>query len=64
MSKIGVIKKIDKLGRVVIPKELRDRYGLDKGIEIVATGEGVLIRSPKYFLTEIPTIKDDTTKNR
>lgn len=29
MSEIGIIKEFDKLGRIVIPKELRKRYGFD-----------------------------------
>ena len=37
MSKIGILKGFDKLGRIVIPKELRDRYGLNGVIEIIAT---------------------------
>lgn len=28
-GKIGVIKEIDSVGRIVIPKELRERYGLN-----------------------------------
>ena len=47
---VGIIKDIDHLGRVVIPKEFRDRLGLDKGVEIILTREGVLIRNPKYEL--------------
>ena len=27
MSEIGIIKEIDGVGRIVIPKELRERYG-------------------------------------
>jgi bifunctional DNA-binding transcriptional regulator/antitoxin component of YhaV-PrlF toxin-antitoxin module len=50
MSKIGVIKELDKLGRVVIPKELRERYGFYKSVEIIAREEGILIKNPEYFL--------------
>ena len=50
MKEIGVIKEFDKLGRLVIPKELRDRYGLSKNVEIVATKEGILIKSQEYYL--------------
>ena len=53
MNKIGVIKEFDKLSRIVIPKELRDRYGLEKEVEIIATEEGVLIRKPGYKLVKI-----------
>ncbi|MBQ3057220.1 MAG: AbrB/MazE/SpoVT family DNA-binding domain-containing protein [Clostridia bacterium] len=47
---VGIMKNIDNLGRVVIPKEFRDRLGLEKGVEIVLTREGVLIRNSKYEL--------------
>ena len=49
---VGIIKDIDKLGRIVIPKEYRDRFALDKDVEIVATKEGVLLRSSLYELRE------------
>ena len=51
-GRIGVIKEFDKLGRLVIPKDLRDRYALDNKVEIVATEQGVLIKSPKYVLVK------------
>ena len=53
MNKIGVIKEFDKLSRIVIPKELRDRYGFEKEVEIIATEDGVLIRKPGYKLVKI-----------
>ena len=49
---VGFIKKIDKLGRIVIPKELRNRYGLIKDVEIISTEHGVMIRNPKYVLVK------------
>ena len=52
MSEIGILKDFDKLGRIVIPKELRIRYGLGDGVEIVATEEGILLKSPEYFLAK------------
>ena len=51
MDLIGILKSLDKLGRIVIPKELRERYALDKEVEIIATKDGVLIKNPKYVLT-------------
>jgi bifunctional DNA-binding transcriptional regulator/antitoxin component of YhaV-PrlF toxin-antitoxin module len=51
LDKIGILKEFDKLGRIVIPKDLRDRYGFDGIVEIVATEEGVLLKSPEFFLT-------------
>ena len=52
MDKIGIIKEFDKLGRLVVPKELRDRYGISQSVEIVATKEGVLLKSPEYILVK------------
>lgn len=57
---VGVMKNIDNLGRVVIPKEFRDRLGLEREVEIILTREGVLIRNSKYELMmkeEVPSVK-------
>jgi len=53
MCKIGIIKEIDKLGRIVIPKELRSRYGLSDKVEIVATKDGILLKSQEFELSKI-----------
>ena len=50
--KIGIIKEIDSVGRIVIPKELRERYALNDKVEIIATEEVVLIKNQEYFLTK------------
>ena len=47
-DKIGIIKEIDKLGRIVIPKEFRDRFLLSDRVEIVLTADGILIKNPEY----------------
>ena len=52
MDKIGIVKEFDKLGRIVIPKELRERYGLTQTVEIVATKDGILLKSQDYVLVE------------
>ncbi len=52
MNKIGIVRKFDNLGRIVIPKEMRDRYKLNKEVEIIATEEGVLIRNSEYILVK------------
>ena len=54
---IGIIKKIDRLGRIVIPKEYRERLNLTNEVEIVLTKEGVQIKNPEYVLVK----KKDTT---
>ena len=62
MSDIGVIKELDRLGRIVIPKELRQRYMLLDKVEIVATKEGILVRNPKYEIVEKDTVKAELVK--
>ena len=57
MEYIGIIKSFDPLGRIVIPKEFRDRYGLEKDVEIIATKDGILLRSPDFIL-----VKEDKEK--
>ena len=53
MAEIGILKEIDRLGRIVIPKELRDRYLFDNKVEVIAIKEGVLIKNPEYHLVKI-----------
>lgn len=50
---VGIIKEVDKLGRIVIPKDLRVRYGLEKSAELVATESGIILRNPKYKLVKV-----------
>ena len=52
MKKIGILKEFDKLGRIVVPKDIRDRYFLHGKVELVLTDEGVLLKSPEYVLTK------------
>ena len=58
MTAIGIPRNVDKLGRIVIPKELRDFFKIDNGtqMEIIGTDTGILIRFPEY---EIKKIKED-----
>ena len=62
MKKIGFIKKFDSLGRIVIPKELRERYALDKSVEIIATENGILISNPQYILVKKENFKETKEK--
>ena len=43
----GSMRKVDSLGRIVIPKELRKKYGLFEGSDITfeENGRGVLVRA-------------------
>ena len=46
MKSTGIVRKVDQLGRIVIPKELRKKYGLDVGVELSFedSGDGVLVK--------------------
>ena len=52
---IGIIRRADSLGRIVIPKELRDFFhlGRNEPVEIIATEQGILIRKPEYQVTKV-----------
>lgn len=50
VEKVGIIKEIDELGRLQIPKEIRKRLGLEKSVELVVTREGLLVKSEEYRL--------------
>lgn len=52
MAKIGIVKEIDTLGRLQIPKEIRVRLGLDKTVELIVTEDGLLIKSVEYVLVK------------
>ncbi len=43
---VEIVKEIDNAGRIVIPKEFRERFGLTETVEIIATEQGVLLKSP------------------
>ena len=52
-NNVGIEKEIDSLGRLVIPKELRERLNLGSKIELVLTPVGLLVRNPEYKLVKI-----------
>lgn len=47
MKSTGIVRKIDSLGRLVIPKEIRDAEGWDEGqpMEMFMDDEGMVIRA-------------------
>ncbi len=63
MDKIGIVKEIDGLGRLVIPKELRERFGLGKAVELIATKDGVLIKNPELVLVRVEDALDESLTN-
>lgn len=50
IERVGMMRKVDNLGRIVIPKEYRDFYHLNHNDEvfIVDTPQGLLITNHKY----------------
>lgn len=52
MDTVGIIREIDKLGRICIPKEMRKLFNLVSEVEIQATTEGILIKNPEYILVK------------
>ena len=58
MTQIGIVRKVDSLGRVTLPKELRRVFKLDKDdeIEILATDEGILLRIPNIEVRRLTRV--------
>ena len=57
-KRVGVIKEIDNLGRIVIPKDMRDRLGFGKNVEVVLTEDGIFIHNPRYKLVKVEENQD------
>lgn len=60
MQKIGIIRRIDDLGRVIIPKEIRRTFGIREGdpLELMVDKENKIIGFTPYSMlseTEIVT---------
>lgn len=51
MKSTGMVRRIDGIGRVVIPKELRTTMGLDEGepMEIYTDGDRVIFRKHSAY---------------
>lgn len=57
MKATGIVRRFDDLGRIVIPKAIRQRFGIteDTPMEIYLSGEDIVLR--KY------DTKDKTEEN-
>ena len=55
ITRVGIKRQVDKLGRIVIPKEYREFYHIDHNDEvfIVDTNDGLLITNHKYKVVEV-----------
>ncbi len=55
MKATGIVRKVDELGRLVIPKELRRIYSINEGDPVeIFTGENETIILRKYVPNETP----------
>ena len=45
MKSIGIVRKVDQLGRIVLPKELRDVFGINIGtpLEIFVDADHIIL---------------------
>jgi transcriptional pleiotropic regulator of transition state genes len=45
LKPIGVVRKVDQLGRIVLPKSLRRRYEMNEGdpVEILVQGDHIIL---------------------
>lgn len=46
MISTGIVRKVDQLGRIVIPKELRDKLNIDSAnpMEIYVDGDKIVLK--------------------
>lgn len=46
MKSTGIVRRVDELGRIVIPKELRKCFGIVEGdpLEIYTEGEEIILK--------------------
>ncbi|MEB3102444.1 AbrB/MazE/SpoVT family DNA-binding domain-containing protein [Ferviditalea candida] len=49
MKPVGVVRKVDQLGRIVLPKSLRRRYQMNEGdpVEILVQGDHIILERYK-----------------
>lgn len=61
MRSLGIVRKVDHLGRIVIPKELRNSLQLDHGapMEIFVEDDMIILR--KYIVDEACIITGEIT---
>lgn len=49
MRNTGILRKVDELGRIVIPKEIRKSFEIEEGteVEIYTNKDGIVIKKYK-----------------
>jgi transcriptional pleiotropic regulator of transition state genes len=58
LKPVGIVRKVDQLGRVVLPKSLRKRYQMNEGepVEILVQGDHIMLEKyrPKCVFCSSP----------
>ena len=49
MNKIGIKKKLDNLGRLCIPKFMRELFELTGEVELVVTEDGIVLKKAEFI---------------
>lgn len=59
MAIAGIVRRLDELGRIVIPKEMRRTLHLNEGdeIEIVLRSDEITLKKSDGFQSILPTVK-------
>lgn len=59
MTTAGIVRRIDELGRIVIPKEMRRTMRLKEGdeMEILSSGDALTLRKYSSFESVLPIIR-------
>lgn len=61
MKNLGFVRKVDNLGRIVIPKEMRDvlHIGIGTPLEFYADNEGIVLKKymPEDFSEKVKELK-------
>jgi len=68
MRPAGVVRKVDQLGRIVLPKSLRKKYRMNEGdpVEILVNGDHILLeryRPRCVFCGEVETVTEYREKH-
>lgn len=59
MKSTGIVRKVDELGRIVIPKELRTTLNIEEkdSLEIYVDGEHIILRNMNLLAYSVVTQK-------
>ena len=59
MKSTGIVRKVDELGRVVIPIELRRTLGIGEkdALEIYVDGERIMLKNTSRLVSSVVTLR-------